>query len=104
MSFDPVMMDLDNHIAKIEKEDARNAAIEEKSAEVYSALIAGSIIWVGKDNYSMDDFIADVDIDVCCFCSFMLGCSADLHSSMNERLHKFSTKIATEIVDGGYDE
>ena len=100
MEFDPVMADLDNHIAKLEREDAREGAIQKKAVEVYGDLIAGRILWVDGFSYSMDDFIADVDIDEGYFCTFMRGDSRDLHEQMERKLNEFAVEIATKIIDG----
>ena len=93
-----VMRDLDKHLADLDKNDDRQQAIEAKQAEVYNDLLGGQLVWIGNDNYSIDDFISDCDIDSTYLCRFILGDSDDLRASIKVRLDKFAGKIAEKII------
>ena len=101
MSFCKVTSDLNKHLSDLDKNDDRQQAIEEEQAEVYTDLLGGQLVWIGNDNYSIDDFISDCDIDSTYLCRFILGDSDDLRASINVRLNKFAEKLATKIIDSG---
>lgn len=101
---DSIIRDLDEHLADMDKQQERQELIENKQQEVYDDLVAGKIIYVGDNNYSMDDFIADVDVDSTYFCTFMRGNGQDMRDQMMDNLNDFAEIIAIEIIDGGCNE
>ena len=98
--MDPVIRDLDNHLANLDKEQEREKAIEELAILVYWDLLGGQIIAIGKDNWSLDDFLSDFEIDVCYFARFLLGDNDDHLSHAKEKLNEFAEMLATKIIDG----
>ena len=98
MTFCPVTNDLNKHIAEIEKQDAIDEAINELAVDIYKRLQAGESVWVNGQMWTLDDFLADFEIDVCYFASFIRGNPDELLAQTQERLNEFSVKLATKML------
>lgn len=90
---------LNQHLKREEDAEAREEFAADKQQEIYDSLVAGDIVHIGRDSYSMDDFISDVDIDVTYFCSFMDGDSRDLLAQMDKELNKFAETLTDKFIE-----
>ena len=99
MAFCKVTSDLNKHLSDLDKNNDRQRAIKLKQAEVYTNLLGGQLVWIGNDNYSLDDFLSDFDIDVTHFARFVLGNDDDLLSQAKEALDEYAEKLATKIIN-----
>ena len=101
MEFCKVTSDLNKHLSDLDRNQEWQASIKVKQAEVYSDLLGGQLVWIGNDNYSLDDFLSDFDIDVTYFARFVLGNDDDLLSQAKEALDEYAEKLAIKIINSG---
>jgi hypothetical protein len=99
MNTDGNLYALRQHEKQQELNDMRNEAIEDKTIEVYERIIEGEIIYAGKNNYSMDDFTADFDIDSTYFCMFLNSNDTSMKEHAIKKLNEFCAEIAEEMID-----
>ena len=86
------------------QEDAaadRDQAIEDRAEQVIEIILDNDVVFVGDDTYTINDFLADVEIDEEAFIWSLKGAPEDFQDSMNDKLSKWCEEIATKLIDQG---
>jgi len=108
MSWDEIK--LNNHIADIEKDEAREAAVAELSEKIASKLKRESFyqpsgdmkqgcLDASKTYWNMDDFIADVCIGTAAMISMIGGDSSLMQKDMESKFYEYCLDIAEKCID-----
>lgn len=103
MNTDGNIHALNQHIGKMEQDDMRDEAIEEKSIEFHESFKAGLIVHIDGTHYSLDDFIADFEIDSCYFAEMLNRDVESMASHANEKLIEWCDVLAAIYVDNRED-
>lgn len=104
-------MNESQHEQKQNDDSARDSAIEQKSQEIYDTLLSldaykdiASVTDSQGNKITLEDFIADVEIDAHIFMEFLkenqtYGTGQCFRSKMREALEKFCYDLAKEKID-----
>jgi hypothetical protein len=96
--IDPIEQSLDAHLNEMNKQDDYEGYLENVADKFYRELKAMRLVKVCGDHYSLDDFIADFEIDSQYFSSFLLGNSEALKEQAERDLYKYAQWLAKQTL------
>lgn len=99
MNTDGNIHALNKHVDKMERDDARDKAIEAKSNEFYDAIVKCESVDTGAYLYDIDDFIGDLEINSSQFADWIGEKGERLRLDTREKLAEWCNELAAEYID-----
>lgn len=98
MTFCKTTHDLNNNMDVLDMDDLKDELIEERSNQFFDALKQGKTIHARGNDYTLDCFVRDTEIDTKIMKEVILGNSLPLEVFMIEALNSWCWELAKEDI------